>query len=354
MHLSRRGILLLSTILLSCLVLIFFSLQIFNFYKSKQYTDSTISLVPTFIPSPSPDPLAPISILLMGYAGAGHDGGSLSDSIVLANISPRTKNITMISVPRDLWVMIDDTKEEPVYSKINYAFPSGGGSKSKEIISRVTGINPNYYFAIDFSGFSKAIDQLGGIDLKISRPFVDNFYPLDIGATDPCGKSPEEMVALEATLSGDKLDQQFSCRYEKLVFSVGTTHVDGSTALKYARSRHSETSGGDFNRSDRQRQVMIAIRDKFLKLGIITKVLPIYQTIISHTQTDIGIKDIQKYLLKLVEYSSYEINSVSLNDKNVLTQSYTPKGQSILMPKQGIEMYSEIQEFIASASAISH
>ncbi|MBI2464941.1 LCP family protein [Candidatus Shapirobacteria bacterium] len=342
--------------LISILFAVLIVSLIFSFiykFKIKNYKLPPTTPIVVVVPSPTPDPLAPISILLMGYGGVGHDGGSLTDSIVLANIKPKEKKITLISIPRDLWVLVDDSQVEPLYSKINYAFPFGGGQKSKEIVSRITGISPDYFFAVDFAGFSKAVDQIGGIDLKITRPFIDNFYPLDIGATDSCGKTPEEITALEATLSGDRLDQQFSCRYEQLVFDVGTTHLNGITALKYARSRHSETSGGDFNRSDRQRQVVVAIRDKFLKLGIITKIIPIYQTIVAHTQTDLGINDIQKHIFKTGEYSRYSVESISLNDKNVLTQSFTPKGQSILMPKLGVEQYSEIQAYIASSSAIS-
>jgi LCP family protein required for cell wall assembly len=354
MPFSQRQILLLSVTLVSTIVLVFSAFQIIRLVNSKRPISITHNSSPTISPTPTPDPLRPISILLMGYGGAGHDGGSLTDSIVLANVVPRNKKISLISIPRDLWVEYDVKNSEPQYSKINYAYPSGGGQKSKEIVFKVTGIKPDYFFAVDFAGFSKAIDQIGGIDIKVPHTFVDNFYPLEIGASDPCGKTPEEITALEATLSGDKLDQQFTCRYEKLVFNIGTTHVDGATALKYARSRHSETSGGDFNRGDRQRQVMVAIRDKFMKLGIITKLIPIYQTIIAHTQTDLTIADIQKYIFKMAEYSGYLVESISLNDKNVLTQSYTPKGQSILMPKDGVEQYLGIQSFIASASAISH
>lgn len=354
MQLSHRQILLLSVTLVSGIILFFCAFQIILLISQKNDLSPSDDSVPTFTPTPTPDLLRPISVLLMGYGGFGHDGGSLTDSIVLAKIAPRDKKISLISIPRDLWVMVDEEKTEPEYSKINYAFPLGGGQKSKEIVSRVTGIVPDYFFAVDFAGFSKAVDQIGGIDLRITRPFIDNYYPLDIGATDPCGKTPEEMTALEATLSGDRLDQQYTCRYEKLIFNIGTTHIDGSTTLKYARSRHSETSGGDFNRSDRQRQVMVAIRDKFLKLGIVTKIIPIYQTIIAHTKTDLGIHDIQKYIFKAGEYSSFAVESISLNDKNVLTQSYTPKGQSILMPKLGVEQYSEVQAYIASASATSY
>lgn len=351
---TKSRLFLLLSISLAIITLIFSVIQIAKLLSKNNSGSSDISPTITLSPTPTPDPLRPISVLLMGYGGGSHDGGSLTDSIILANIIPRQKKVNLISIPRDLWVMVENTSPEPRYSKINYAYPLGGGTLSKEVVGRIAGIIPDYFIALDFTAFTKTVDLLGGLDLKITQPFVDNYYPIEELSSDPCGKTPEEIVALEATMSGDRLDQQFVCRYERLVFSVGTTHVDGVTALKYARSRHSETAGGDFNRSNRQRQVISAIRDKFMKVGIITKVLPIYKTIVAHTQTDLTTKDIEKYLFKVPEYAKYQIVSTSLNDKNVLTQGTTPKGQSILMPKEGLDQYQGIQSFIASSSATSH
>jgi len=206
------------------------------------------------LPTPTPDPNKPFSVLLLGYAGYGHDGGFLTDSIILARINPKLGKIDLISLPRDLWVKFPETVIASHSAKINSAYAvgiddrqypnksieftgkAGGGEMSKYLVSTVTGIKPDYFMAIDFSGFIKAIDQLGGIDINIPKTYDDEFYPLDIGATDLCGKGDEEIKALSATISGDKLDQQFTCRYEHLHFDKGLVHMDGATALKYARS----------------------------------------------------------------------------------------------------------------------
>jgi LCP family protein required for cell wall assembly len=278
----------------------------------------------------------------MGYGGGSHDGGSLTDSIILAQVLPHFQKILLFSIPRDLWVN---------NNKINYAYPSGGGELSKQTVSQITGLPVDYYLAMDFSGFTKVIDQLGGIDLKITQPFSDPFYPLDIGATDLCGKTPEQILALESTMSGDKLDQQFTCRYEQLVFNVGTTHLDGATALKFARSRHSPVGGGDFNRGNRQRQVIMAIRDKVVSLNIFTKIIPIIKTLSYHLHTDISIATIEKYLLRASEFASYPVESYSFTDKNVLMITKSATGQSILVPTSGIDQFQDIQSFVASVSA---
>jgi len=324
------------------------SLIFIIFYKVKSSPNTVYqSPTPTVVPTPTPDPDRPISFLLLGYAGANHDGGGLTDSLVLSQIRPHDQQIDLISVPRDLWV--ESTPDN--FAKINSVLPLQGSEVLKSIIASISGQKVENYIALDFAGFIKVVDLLGGIDLKITRPFVDKYYPLDIGTTDTCGKSPEEITALTATMSGDKLDQQFSCRYEALVMNVGTTHLDGATALKYARSRHSEFNGGDFNRSSRQRQVILAVRDKALSLNIFPKVISIYKTLKSHLRTDLTIVDIEKLLFRVVEFSNYKVTSISLTDKNVLKQSVSSNRQSILIPAAGINNYQEIQQFISTTSA---
>lgn len=301
----------------------------------------------TPIPTPTPDPDRPISVLLLGYGGGTHDGGRLTDSIMVAHIRPHDQKINLISIPRDLWIDVSTNSATPTYAKINYLYPGTNVDNTKSKISQILGINIDYYLALDFSGFTKAIDQLGGIDLKITKPFVDEFYPIDIGTTDNCGKSPDEIKAIEATMSGDLRDQQYKCRYETLNFSVGTTHLDGITALKFARSRHSPTDGGDFNRSMRQRQVIEAIRNKVISLNIFGKIIPIINTLKYHLYTDITTPDIEKYLLRAYEFSKYKVESIALTDKNVLMISTGTNHQSILIPTTGINQYNAIKEFIS-------
>ncbi len=316
----------------------------FTSLRHQFFVTKVVTPTPTPQPTatPTPDPNRAFSVLLLGYGGGNHDGGSLTDSIVLATIRPHDEQITLLSIPRDLWVN---------NAKLNYAFPSGGGELSKKTVTDVTGVDIDYFLAIDFAGFTKVVDQLGGINLKVTKPFVDKFYPLDVGTTDLCGKSPEELVALESTMSGDKLNQQFTCRYETLNFGIGTTHLDGVTALKYARSRHSETNGGDFNRGERQRQVILAIRDKVVSLNFFTRIIPIIKTLSYHLHTDIKFADIEKYILRASEFSNYKVSSFSLTDKNVLVQGKSAGGQSVLIPTSGIDQFQEIHSYVASISA---
>lgn len=321
--------------------------------------------------TPTPDPLAPYSILLMGYGGGTHDGGKLTDSIMLAQIRPRDEIVKLISIPRDLWIQIPVSENETVGKKINEAYviglddrqypnkkaeftgEAGGGELSKYAIEQVVGIKPNYFAAIDFDGFTKIIDSLGGIDVKINQTFDDPFYPIEELKNDTCGKSEEEMKLLEATMSGDKLEQQYVCRYENLHFDKGNQHMDGATALKYARSRHSSVGGGDFNRAERQKLVVTAVRDKIISIGFIPKIIPTVQTLTRHITTDVDFTKMSELVTKIAEVSSYKIVSIALTDTNVLKNAKASTGQFILSPKLGENDFSEVKKFVENNGVLT-
>ena len=361
----RKNIFWISLIIISLFAI---SWVTFNFISSGYRQMVVVPRQPTPIlqptATPTPDPDRPISILLLGYGGANHDGGSLTDSIMVAEIKPKESLINLISIPRDLWIELPIGTSEPHFAKVNTAYaiglddrrypqkpveftgPAGGGQMVKSIIGQVIGKTIDFFIAVDFQGFTKAVDQLGGIDVKVQRTFTDPFYPLDIGTTDSCGKSEDEIKAITATLSGEKLEAQFPCRYEQLHFDVGTTHLDGTTALKFARSRHSPEDGGDFNRAARQRQVILAVRDKIVSLNFFSKIISVSKTLSSHVRTDIDFEQMEKLLSRAPEFVKYKVKNTALTDQNSLQQSRSTDHQDILIPTSGINNYSAIHELL--------
>jgi LCP family protein required for cell wall assembly len=325
--------------------------------------------------TPTPDPLAPYAILLMGYGGGTHEGGLLTDSMMVVKIEPKNQKITMISIPRDLWVPVSVSGETTVNSKINAAYAigsddkkypnklteftgiAGGGEMAKVVASKVVGFKIDYFAALDFNGFVKIIDILGGISVNVPRTFDDPWYPIEngigIGNTDSCGKSNEEINALTATMSGDKLEQQFTCRYEPLHFDKGMQHMDGVTALKYARSRHSPTEGGDFRRAERQRQVILAIKDKVINIGFITKVIPTIKTLTKNIKTDVNFTKMSELLGNALDLTKYIITPVALTDQNVLVDATSADGQFILIPRTGENNWDEIWRFITNPTMLT-
>jgi anionic cell wall polymer biosynthesis LytR-Cps2A-Psr (LCP) family protein len=147
-------------------------------------------------------------------------------------------------------------------------------------------------------------------------------------------------------MSGEKLEQQYLCRYENLHFEKGIQHLDGTTALKFARSRHSTSDGGDFNRANRQKLVLIAIRDKVINIGFVSKIIPTIQTLTRHIKTDVDISKMTELVTKVPEISKYEIISINLTDQNVLKNSVASTKQFILTPRLGENNWDDVRLFV--------
>lgn len=321
--------------------------------------------------TPTPDPNRPFSILLMGYGGGVHEGGTLTDSIIIAQFIPLEKKIKLISVPRDLWVPIPVAVGETKMSKVNAAYtiglddkkyrnketqftgPAGGGQMSKAVLSQIVGFQIDNFVTINFDAFLKIVDTLGGIDVDVQKSFNDYFYPIEEKTSDTCGKSDEEITALTATMSGDKLDQQFTCRYEHLHFTKGLQHMDGATALKFTRSRHSMEDGGDFNRSARQKLVIEAIKKKIISLNFIPRLIPFINTLAGNLTTDIDLNKMEELASKASEYQTYQIESYPITDQNLLIDSVSFDHQFILIPKLGENNWTDIQKFVSQPIATS-
>ncbi len=322
-----------------------------------------VDISPTATPTPDPD--RSFSILLMGYGGGIHEGGALTDSIVITQFIPKEKQIKMISIPRDLWVPIPIAVGETKMSKINAAYTiglddkrypnkevqftglAGGGQMSKYVLSQVIGFPIDNFITINFAGFLKTINTLGGIKVNVQKTFDDYFYPIEEKTNDTCEKSTEEITALTATMSGEKLEQQFTCRYEHLHFDKGLQTMDAATALKFVRSRHSKEDGGDFNRSARQKLVIEAIKDKIISINFIPKLIPFVNSLSGNLTTDIDFNKMNELLSKIEEYKTYKINSFAITDDNLLMDSISSDHQYVLIPKLGENNWTDIQEFIS-------
>lgn len=280
-------------ILLSIIFLVsgLVSYYFFKLYGSV-YTKTTSIYTPSATPTPTPDPYAPKNVLILGYGGAGHEGGVLTDTIILAHIVPKKEEVILISIPRDIWVPIP-MKDGSENYKINHAFAigvddinfpnklpeykgiSGGGEIAKNAVGYITNLNVDYFVSVNFTGFKNIIDILGGVNVNVPYSFKDEYYPLKGEEENLCGKTEEEIELITATMSAQLLEKEFKCRYETIEFEKGIEYMDSETALKFVRSRHSETNGGDFARSLRQQALIVAIKNELLKTGSITKIIPI-------------------------------------------------------------------------------
>lgn len=314
---------------------------------------------------PTPTPYYQ-NIALLGYGGGSHEGGALTDSIIVARIDDKVQKVFLISIPRDLWIDLPIEKNGGVSGqKINAAyalglddtwFPNkpteykvkngGGGNLAKYALEKVIGEKIDHFAAVSFQAFTSFIDTLGGVTITRSTPFEDTWFPIEDKRDDTCDKSEEDLKQIEATLSGYLREQAFPCRYETLSLGVGTHTLDGETALKYVRSRHSEFEGGDFYRSQRQRQVVNAIKDKVLNVAAVPKLIEFAQSIYKYIDTDYTLEDIAGLIKLALAKKNYPIESIALTNENVLKDGVGPNGEYMLVPRTGEGDFTSIQQYL--------
>jgi len=345
-------------VIIFCLVGIGLSMEI-------RHIRSRISIyTPITTPTPTPDPMAPKNVLLLGYGGAGHDGGLLTDTMILAHVIPKEKKVVLISIPRDLWVPMEVRVGTASAYKINAAFAIGSDDKAyqkkpqkyqgdkgglmmaEDAVETITGLPVDFAVAIDFSGFSKIIKTLGGIFIDVPYAFEDKLYPVKGLEKETCGKSEEDLAKTIATLSGQLLEQEFPCRYETLKFEKGKQFMDGDLALKFVRSRHSDVNGGDFGRSLRQQAFLLGVKNRLLSFASATKIIPLFKDGLGMVNTDFSYQDGVTMLERYGSISSYSMDSIFLTDQTILTFATSSDRQSILIPKTGEGDWDSVHAYI--------
>lgn len=216
------------------------------------------------------------NFLILGREGArsSRAGTDLTDTMILVSVH-QSGDTVFLSIPRDVWVPSLRAKINTAYYYGQQRQPGSGGIVlAKAAVEEVISQPVHYAVVIDFAGFEKITDLLGGVDIDVEHSFVDHKFPIAGKENDEC--------------EGDLL---FACRYETITFTAGWQHMDGQTALKYVRSRQAEgDEGTDFARSRRQEKLVLALRSKLLSRPVITspKLLwTLYQQVAQSVVTDI-------------------------------------------------------------------
>lgn len=214
------------------------------------------------------------NILILGKGGEGHEAADLTDTIIFASVAFENPKVVLISLPRDIWIPALRAKLNSTYYWGNQKQPGGGLILAKSTVEEIVGVPVHYGVVLDFSGFKRAVDAMGGIEVNVERDFTDNFYPVAGREADECGGDPE-----------------FRCRYETVHFEKGLQMMTGEGALKFVRSRRAEgDEGGDLARSARQEKVLGAIFAKaispstFFSIGRMRQLVQVFQTMI---ETDV-------------------------------------------------------------------
>ncbi len=302
-------------------------------------------------------------VLLMGYGGPGHDGAYLTDTMMYTAIDTKAKRVTLVSIPRDIWVKIPTSSGDEFARKINSVYQTGlfrknypdvpqrydgedgAGLLLREVVGGITGQPIDNYIAVDFDGFKQVVGTLGGVEVNVQRPFTDPLYPIDGKEDDLCGLAEDDVAGFEEkeNIATESPELAYPCRYEVLHFDKGVQTMDGETALKFVRSRHSAEDGGDFNRARRQQLFLEAVRDRVLSLGFIPKIPSLLNDLEENVRTDMSVELIQRLLKEAPHVRDYTIVHVVLTTDTYLRDGYSDDGQYILMSKDGPFMWKSFQ-----------
>lgn len=323
-----------------------------------------------------------LNILLLGIAGEKHEGPNLTDTIIVVSYNILTHKVSLISLPRDLWIEKYKVKVNSLYA-IGLNRNNGLGFTRDEI-SQILGINIPYAIRIDFNGFTRAVDEVGGVDVDVPKSFEDYQYPVVGKETSLCDYEEKEVDITEeqsqvlgipvgkqkalidktgaiATASSELQkgiaysDSQvvnfFPCRFDILKFKQGITHMDGEMALKYVRSRHGNNGeGSDFARSRRQQLVLQAFRNKILSVDTLldpSRILSLVKAFSESLDTNISptqYLDLIKLVQKMDKVESFVIDQTGKEPLLIAPKLQDYGGAWVLIP--AVRDYSKIQSFV--------
>lgn len=302
-----------------------------------------------------------INILLMGIGGENHEGPKLTDTVIFASLNTKANKITIVSIPRDLYVPDIKGKINGAYAYGEEKRKGGGLVLSEAIIEKILNKNVDYGIVIDFNGFVKAVDLINGIDVNVQNTFDDYAYPVTGKENELCGLKEEALATLSAQIATGSATEAdfFPCRFKYIHFDKGTQHMSGETALEFVRSRHALGSeGSDFARSARQEKVIKAFKDKIFSLEVLTnptKVISLYNILKGSIDTDIKDTEFDDFVRLFAKMKDAKIRSVvldtgdSANMRNGLLINPSPEdfgGAWVLIPRVGENNFSEIQGYV--------
>ncbi len=282
-----------------------------------------------------------VNILLAGHQGKNSNEGNLTDSIMVVSLDTRKNTAFTFSIPRDLWVKIPGMGSQ----KINVAndnssfnqpgYFKGGMGQLQQIVEQDFHIPIDYYALIDYTAFKDAVNAVGGINIDIQSPDPRGLYDPNVAKADG---GPVRLPN-------------------------GPVHLNGSQALALALARGDSPYAygfplSDINRTQHQRQMLIALEQKALSVGVLENPLTIthlVDAIGNNVQTNLSLADVIElaHLVKKVNLNnikSYGLTYGGNGPSSLLTTDYIDH-QDALIPRAGLYNYSQIQAYYQQITA---
>ncbi len=282
----------------------------------------SVSISPTPLP-PLTLPNETVNFLLIG--SDKRPGSSYrTDTLVIAVVWLNEGQVSLISIPRDLWVYIPSVGMQRVntayQSGETTGYPGGGPALLKDTIAYNLGLRIDHTAMVEFDGFRRIVDTLGGIEVPVACAYTD--WRL----IDPSYNPEDEN------------------NWHLYTVGPGQIHMDGDLALWYARSR---SKSNDFDRGRRQQEVLRSIFNKALQTGTFNKIPQLYNDFSSAVATDMGLGEIVRLAPYAPKFTNADIRGYYIRPPYV-TSWTTPGGAAVLLPNQ-----ETLQQLLAEATTLS-
>jgi LCP family protein required for cell wall assembly len=245
-----------------------------------------------------------LNILVLGVDTLASKSRGRSDSVVLVSLDEVHKKIKITSIMRDLWVNVPGHD----WDRLNSAYPLGGASLAVQTIEKNFGIKIDRFVSVDFPGFEKIIDSLGGLELKLEK---DEIYFINNNA-------------------------------KSRVESYGNVKLNGNQVLQFARDR--DSSGSDFDRTKRQREVIVKVVEK-LKCCSFAKLSAILVDILKCVKTNCKYSELIGFCKRAPEYSLYETLTFRLPTSDNFVDAVVDGKQVLKIPDLN-KARKDIQRFV--------
>lgn len=279
-----------------------------------------------------------VNILLAGNSAddAGHNGGELTDSIMILSLDTRNNRAFMLSIPRDLYVPIPGYGSSKintayVYGKQNKfnqpGYPDGGMGLLEKTISDNLGVSIQYYALVNYSALRGAVNAVGGVSITVNSSSSCGLYDpsIDYATNGPLVK----LTNGPHTLNGEQ------------ALGLARARGDARGSCGYAKS--------DFTRTENQRQLLLGLKNKIFSTGVLAnpvKLTKLFDTLGKNVKTDMQLSEVRRLNDLVKNVNNGKITSYGLDDLkgiNYLMNYRTPSGQSALVPAAGIENFTDIK-----------
>jgi polyisoprenyl-teichoic acid--peptidoglycan teichoic acid transferase len=242
-----------------------------------------------------------------------------TDSIMVMAVDHETKQVGIVSIPRDLYVNIpgwgDDRINSAAYVGDQIKYPGGGPALAREMVEETTGIPTQHYVLIRMEGLERLVDALGGITVTLDCPLYEQ--------------------------TPDPKDQTKTVNWS---LPAGPNFLNGKDARKFATYRYIQT---DFGRVRRQQQLIWAIRNRALQINVIPRIPELWSALQDTFKTDLGPLDIARLAALGMEMDPRNVHGTVL-DQEVMAPWTTPGGGSVLVVKDPAVLQTKLAGLFAA------